>query len=101
QATTAGGPLSLHDALPICDAAGAGRLVEADGEEERRGAGITLGGAGVADAGERRAAAATWGGRGSAVARRGRGAGEIGGVVVAVDRKSTRLNSSHVKSPYA
>src|SRR5690606_15218829 len=65
-------------------AAGAGRLVEADGEEERAGAGIALGGAGVADAGERRSATAAGGGRGGAVARRGRGAGEVGGVVVAV-----------------
>src|SRR5690606_29230739 len=52
-------------------AAGAGRLVEADGEEDRAGAGIALGGAGVADAGERRSATAAGGGRGGAVARRG------------------------------
>src|SRR5690606_2668999 len=77
RAAVGGGVVHAHPAR-------AGRLVEADGEEERVGAAVALGCGGVADAGVDDAAAGAGRRDRGAVARCGRGAAEIGGVVVAV-----------------
>src|SRR5690606_39563741 len=73
--------LSLHDALPICEVAeeGRGDVRHADRDEER---------------GERTR------GRGRATTTRLLHGGGLG-LALELDRKSTRLNSSHVKISYA
>src|SRR5207253_10130832 len=88
-------PLSLHDALPI------------SGGEPRRGGGDRRGGRGAAPAGARGGAC-----RGavppdpvdrarSVLEDRGGGGGCGGAAQLLGDRKSTRLNSSHVAISYA
>src|SRR3712207_8626768 len=84
-ATTEIYTLSLHDALPICDRAGDGRRDAGAGE--RVGVDQRL------DVGRARGARA---GHGVARPRADREA-----VLDAVDRKSTRLNSSHANISYA
>src|SRR5204862_8173876 len=76
--------LSLHDALPICDASGA----DAQGFQQPRdvaGGGFAFG---VGVGGENHLAHLY------AVV-------EVREVILATDRKSTRLNSSHVEISYA
>src|SRR5690606_42098405 len=92
-ATTAVYPLSLHDALPIWGVPGHGRRARGlvRGEEPEGGGAQEP----VVNGGGRRAA---WPWRRPCGAGRGRRRSPRGG---RRDRKSTRLNSSHVKISYA
>src|SRR5437868_9711401 len=76
--------LSLHDALPISE-----------------GIGIGVGLRGIRDGHAVVAGVADAVGIGVHLARIGDGGAVVAGVAVPVDRKSTRLNSSHVSISYA
>src|SRR5690606_41575175 len=88
-AATAISPLSLHDALPISRR----RACPRDRGWPRRHLGLRAGCAGTRI--DRVRAASPRGGRGGHEAR------HAGAAPVRPDRKSTRLNSSHVKISYA
>src|SRR5690606_40261415 len=90
-------PLALHDALPICGAAftGRGRSTPAG----RRQA-LGVGGRGTPFPGRQSDAAAARR-RAAVVPDRDGQAPVAGGGAAVGDRKSTRLNSSHVKISYA
>src|SRR5690606_40045407 len=93
-------PLALHDALPISRPAGRPAPVGAAGGRARRPGGRGHPGADPPGAVVRPAADPP--GRAARRVRRpDRTGAERGGVSPGVDRKSTRLNSSHVKISYA